>query len=276
MDNIHALHISTQESIPEACVLYFPRLLVGGSEVPSEGTMLFQMEEDTEFVYSTAEVILASTDQQKIVIISPHLEAIRETLKGVMIKTENNETHQDFCRRLNGEAQYFMLERGILDQIGVQRETLRNLFSVFPELENMCDRLNVVQISSGKNKVHVIPNHYSSEVLNASLVPRNGKYYAPAPQKVRFLKVTEEIDGADECVIAAPHGNELKRLMPDAEIVQLPDDHKEDVSLDLPEDVHLYVLQRVRLKAGYIVKNYFEKVFQHETDRALKDFMESV
>lgn len=125
-------------------------------------------------------------------------------------------------------------------------------------------------------KVHLIPDHHSSEVMNAVLVPRNGTYYAPAPQRVRFLRVTEEINNAEECIIAATNGDELKRFIPNSEVFELPDDYKESVSLPLPKNVHLYVLQKVNLKTGYIVKKYFEEVVQHEKDRALKDFMESL
>jgi hypothetical protein len=276
MEKLHTLKISTQESVPDATVLYFPRLLVGGSEAPSEGTMLFELEDENECAYSTAEVILAPTKQRNLVIISTRLEVIQRALNGEIISIECREQHQDFCKRLDGEAHYFKLDRGIIQQMEIQRESLQRVFSVFPDLENLCDRLNVIQITSGEEKVHVIPDHHSPAVLNASLVPRNGKYYSPSPQRVRFLRATEKIENAEEGVIAACNEEELKRFLPEAEVFQLPDEYKETVNLSFPKEIHLYVLQKVKIRTGYIARKYFENVARNESERALKDFMESL
>lgn len=276
MERVHALHIASKDSQPGDNAMYFPQLLVGGSEVPSEGTLLFQMEDSDECAYATEKVILAPTAKRELVVIARNLEVVRHVLTGMEIIAEDKEVHRDFCRRLDGEAQYFLVEQAVIRQIEFQRKSLEGLFSVFQELAGLCDRLNVIQMSSGGDTVHLIPDHRSPEALNASLVPRNGKYYAPAPQKVRYLQVTEEVNDAEEAVVAAYHPDELRNLLPDSEIIELSDEYKEATDIHFPEQVHLFMIQKIRIKTGYIVRNYFHDVIKNETTRALDDFMKEL
>lgn len=132
MENIQILEISTTDPISGMNALYFPQLLVGGSEVPSEGTMLFQMEENDEVTYTTEKVILAPTYQQELVVISREMEVVRKALKGVMVETEKKPNPSGFLQETRWRSPILCVGSGNNRPSSSSKKGIEKSFFAFP------------------------------------------------------------------------------------------------------------------------------------------------